>query len=325
MPELILGAAILGLLLLAISRLFKGGRQERTRQGTPRLQSKHGVPSVLPSYPSVLLPGSGRYSSDVVGESNYQEAFQRVCGEPTYEGVDEFVVASLLREPENPYDRNAISVWVDGMRVGYLSKQKALKFRDLVDGIHKQDQVPTCNANIRGGWENSEGRQGLYGIWLDLPSPDGVVREAPPSFENQVLAAWRNRDIDQTTALFAVPVSHFTLDRHYLLQGIVEEAFDARAIDLRMARLCEELAWIYIREFPRYARSLKASDKLLGGTGSLPVVPTFRRLATLLTEKGDYSKAIEVCEIGISLGVDDGTKGGLAKRVDRIRNKQKKE
>lgn len=209
------------------------------------------------------------------------------------------------------------------MRVGYLSRQKALKFRDLVDGIHKQGQVPTCNANIRGGWDDGGGEHGLYGIRLDLPSPDGVVREAAPSFEDRVSAAWRDGDFDQITAMFAAPVSRLTLDRHYLLQGIVRDAYDSRASDPRMARACEELAWIHIREFPRYARSLKAFDKQCGGTGSLPVVTTFPQLATLLTEKGEYSKAIEVCEIGLSLGVNDGTKGGLGKRMDRIRNKQK--
>ena len=35
------------------------------------------------------------------------------------------VYAVLVAEPDNPYDANAVSVWVKGLKVGYLSREDA--------------------------------------------------------------------------------------------------------------------------------------------------------------------------------------------------------
>lgn len=37
--------------------------------------------------------------------------------------------ADLLAEPDNPYDRNAIAVWLHGRRVGYLQREWARSHR----------------------------------------------------------------------------------------------------------------------------------------------------------------------------------------------------
>ena len=53
----------------------------------------------------------------------------------------------------------------------------------------------------------------------------------------------------------------------------------------------------------------------------LPRVPTFQHYATLLTERGQFERVIQVCESAIGFGLDDGTKGGYKGRIERIKKK----
>src|SRR4051812_31164097 len=56
----------------------------------------------------------------IVGESNYQDALSRLCGGYTRDGHQLHTRASLVPEPSNPYDKNAIRVDIDAQTVGYL-------------------------------------------------------------------------------------------------------------------------------------------------------------------------------------------------------------
>lgn len=39
----------------------------------------------------------------------------------------------LLREPNNPYDSNAIQAWIDGLHVGYIPKKDNAKLAASMD------------------------------------------------------------------------------------------------------------------------------------------------------------------------------------------------
>jgi HIRAN domain len=41
----------------------------------------------------------------------------------------------LVREPTNAYDPNAVQVWIDGKRVGYIPKADAAKLAPVIDKI----------------------------------------------------------------------------------------------------------------------------------------------------------------------------------------------
>jgi hypothetical protein len=100
-----------------------------------------------------------------VGESNYQEALSRVCGSSRWEDVRFDCIAALVREPNNPYDSNAISVQVEGQIVGYLSREDAKAYGPLV-ATHG---VVACRARIAGRGPGSETQN--LGIFLELPPP----------------------------------------------------------------------------------------------------------------------------------------------------------
>src|SRR5262245_12302954 len=65
----------------------------------------------------------GRHDLEIVGESNYQDALWSAVGGRTTDRVRVDIRAVLAAEPDNPYDSNAISIWIDGNKVGYLCRE----------------------------------------------------------------------------------------------------------------------------------------------------------------------------------------------------------
>jgi hypothetical protein len=70
---------------------------------------------------AVLLGGQDRV--EVRGESHYQDALDKVCGGRCEEGHKRKVYAALDWQPDNPYDKNAIAIRVDGEMVGHMVKE----------------------------------------------------------------------------------------------------------------------------------------------------------------------------------------------------------
>jgi hypothetical protein len=107
-------------------------------------------PTIPEGLTNALLPG-GR-TVDVVGESHYQEALELITGGKTEEAHDLEKWASLIREPDNPYDRNAVAVYIDGRKVGYLSRDDAPQYGVLLDELWQKYHLRgACRANICGG------------------------------------------------------------------------------------------------------------------------------------------------------------------------------
>ena len=144
----------------------------------------------------------------------------------------------------------------------------------------------------------------------------GEVRNTDAAFD-----AWTSGDLKQMLA--ALNVSTHDIDRHHLLQSIVELTYKERNASRETRDLCEKIARIHLSEFPRLAVALRKEFK---GYGSdfLPRVTTFQHFATLLTEDGKFDEAVHICETALSYDLHDRTQGGFEARIERIRKKQKK-
>jgi HIRAN domain len=150
--------------------------------------------------PYAILPG-GR-TVDVVGEAFYQDALEAVAGGKTEDSCTLEKWAVLVREPENPYDSNAVAIYILGQRVGYLSRDDAEEYSILIDELWRKYGVrPACRASLTGGWRRyaSDGKtivdEGHYGVRLALAAPerllgsqtfvscdDEYLQEPPPPF-----------------------------------------------------------------------------------------------------------------------------------------------
>jgi len=73
--------------------------------------------------------GNKQFALKVVGESPYEGNLFELCG-PAENHMRQFPRTAILTlEGDNPYDRNAIRVDIDGLTVGHLSRDDAAWFR----------------------------------------------------------------------------------------------------------------------------------------------------------------------------------------------------
>lgn len=124
----------------------------------------------------VDVPPDGRYV-DAVGEAQSQRTLELAAGGRTIDGAkNRDHVAFLFPEPFNPYDPNAVRVFLSVGHVGYLSRADAVAYRLPIDILAARGQVLGCRASISGGW-NRDGDLGYFGVSLYLSDPDALEQE----------------------------------------------------------------------------------------------------------------------------------------------------
>lgn len=141
-------------------------------------KSASGVASKKPRPKQSSEPTSDAWCDlPIVGESNYQDALSRICGGYTRDGHQLHTCASLVPEPSNPYDENAIRVDIDGQTVGYLKREHAARYvkRLTEEGLARE--VLEVRAYITGGWRTNQHDRGHFGVQLERPWP--LKRRAP--------------------------------------------------------------------------------------------------------------------------------------------------
>lgn len=122
---------------------------------------------------------------------------------------------------------------------------------------------------------------------------------------------------DLPRMLRALEIPADPVERHFLLQNIVQHTYKLRHDDPEMRKLCEQVGRQHLSEFGAIVAGFKSK---LGGLP--PFVPSFRDLATVLMENGNYDDAVEVCEAALCFGAGDGTASGFEGRIQRIRKQQ---
>jgi hypothetical protein len=118
----------------------------------------------------VVLIGAAKFEVEVRVEDHDQPAIEAICGPRRSQGVNRFETARLLLEDKNPYDKNAVRVEIRGKTVGYLNPEEAVSCREQLSARGAPHGIGQCQALIRGGWLSSDGREGPYEVWLDLPT-----------------------------------------------------------------------------------------------------------------------------------------------------------
>ncbi|MAT72306.1 MAG: hypothetical protein CMJ58_22610 [Planctomycetaceae bacterium] len=122
------------------------------------------------STPLAELGGSGDFRIEVVGESNYQRELRAVVkAKETPEG-GKLVQARLYLEDDNPYDKKAVRVAIDGRTVGYLSRENARLYRRELEKSAHPRVVGVCAAKIYGGQRKPDRSRKSFGVWLDIPA-----------------------------------------------------------------------------------------------------------------------------------------------------------
>lgn len=126
-------------------------------------------------YPSATVPApapapgwdDGYGYLGAVGESHYQPAIRAAAA-----GYGRLCRATLMREPENPFDRDAVVVQINGETVGYLSRGDAQRYRTRLRALDRPIEIP---AKLIGG----EPGKPSFGVLLDCRDVEHLPRPKP--------------------------------------------------------------------------------------------------------------------------------------------------
>jgi HIRAN domain len=105
----------------------------------------------------------------VVGTSYYQQALTDITGRQGDEEVRVEKVAVLVPEPDNPHDRDAIAVHIEGRLVGYLSRDENRRWQDIVQTLAGHDHLAAAEALVAGRGPGASTPN--VGVFLRLPTP----------------------------------------------------------------------------------------------------------------------------------------------------------
>lgn len=119
---------------------------------------------------------------EVVGESYYQETLWQLTGErPGLDRVRVQITARLIADSDNQYDPYAVSVWIDGSKVGHLSRGDAARYRPGLIALEGKLRGPVLLPGvIVGGGQRDDG-PGHLGVFLRHdPGDFGLERRSEP-------------------------------------------------------------------------------------------------------------------------------------------------
>lgn len=123
-----------------------------------------------PLEPLCLAPGNG-FNVEIVGEANYQNSLNDICGGKCEDGHNFRVTAQLCFQEDNPYDPNAVVVLIARKIVGYIPRDLAPWMRSEILRINPDRRPVVCDAKIVGGWDRGGGDEGHYGAKLSIRNP----------------------------------------------------------------------------------------------------------------------------------------------------------
>jgi hypothetical protein len=266
---------------------------------------------------------------EVVGESHRQENLWHVLGgqhrPEVHVRMD--VYAMLLAEDGNPYDANAVSVWINGLMVGYLPRDEARKLRPGLLALQEREGKPIALEGVIVGGGMRDDGPGRLGVFLRY-DPEDFGLSLPPHAEAPYADARLRAALGEDLAR--------SKDSPYNLvwmHGLSED--DAHAIKvLRKALTTEsntigrhfiyaELEAALYRCRDIFTSALDDYDKVckehdsemdsirsacIAHWGKVPVLDTYRQMAIRQQKRHDYGQALWWAERGIALYGDDAAR-----------------
>jgi hypothetical protein len=126
---------------------------------------------------------------EVVGESYHEAAFKALALDYGHRNVPDYGAeltdarAAIIRDPENPYDPDAVAVCIDGRHlVGHLPRTVAAQYTHKLEALDRDTylEVPArVWIGQRHDWDERTGREisaGVRGsVTVHLPEPDAIV------------------------------------------------------------------------------------------------------------------------------------------------------
>jgi hypothetical protein len=281
---------------------------------------------------------------EVVGESHYQANLWQVLGgrhnAEVHVRMD--IYAMLLAEDKNPYDDNAVSVWISGLPVGYLPRDDARKLRPgLLDLQEKHGQPIALQGVVTGGGMRADG-PGRLGVFLNYDPEDfGLpgLEEGPYADERLSrvlgpdLAASKDSPCDLLW-MHGLPeddVRRIKALREALASesNVIGRHFIYAELEAALYR-CRD---VFDSALDEYDEACRHHDAEMDGIrsvcvaywGKVPALETYKQMAIRQQKQHDYRQALWWAERGLALYADDAARpeaaDDLRKRAANCRAK----
>jgi hypothetical protein len=284
-----------------------------------------------------LLDRASSVQLEVVGESAYQDNLWRLAGphRPT-DHVRVDICALPLAEDGNPYDANAVSVWISGWRVGYLSRADAQRLRPGLLALHDRYGHPIGLPGVIAGGGMRDDGPGRLGVFLDYdPADFGLHRQpipAPPhtSMRTGLSAAAATDEADDSYDLswmrnlphddaHAIPALRKllasetdVLDRHFMFAQLEQALYRYR--DAFASVLDEYDA--ACRQHDAEMDGIRAA--FMAKFGKVPLLELYRQMAIRQQKLHDYGRALWWAERGLAVYGSDAAR---PEAVDDLRQR----
>jgi len=129
---------------------------------------------------------------DVVGESHYTRELQALLPKPLpADGAEVLVPVTVVHDPSNKYDSNAVEIRASSGVIGFLAREDAKRYAAALDAIQADGLTPSTMARVWGSnqedWD-SGGKRFFGSVRIDLPEPH-MLRPAnqAPGLPHQIL------------------------------------------------------------------------------------------------------------------------------------------
>lgn len=170
---IIIVLVLVGVVFLAIShsnsKLINtnpiNNRSSLTDQSHPNRSSLPN--NIITRTNTVTTRSTAAYNFNIVGEGSYQNNLKKIAGPKEEQSKSYQCSAKVTSEPTNKFDKNAIKVEINGMLVGYLSREDAQK-------LAGKRVSRVVSAIIDGGWDDSDS-EGSYGVKLGINNVSDLI------------------------------------------------------------------------------------------------------------------------------------------------------
>ncbi|MFC8504396.1 DUF2510 domain-containing protein [Pedococcus sp. NPDC057267] len=147
--------------------------------GRPQRKPKTTYQTSRPAGAPVEPWAKASLNVQVVGESNYEASFRRLMERnrpPWGEYGCEMrgLHAATVPDPSNPYDHDAVAVWVQDELVGFLSRDDASLYAPPLADLSEQGSHLRVEARVSVFRPDDDELTLCGSVTLSMPPPDGV-------------------------------------------------------------------------------------------------------------------------------------------------------
>jgi hypothetical protein len=229
------------------------------------------------------------------------------------------VYAVLVAEADNPYDANAVSVWVEGLKVGYLSRGDAQRYRPgLLALQHKNGKPVALPGVITGGGIHEDG-PGLLGVFLrhdpvtfglrpvpPAPLPDSRLRTGlSDAFATD--GADDSYDLGWMRDLPADDIRAIKMLRQLLARG--GDLLDRHFMYTHLESLLYRSRDVFASALDEYDQACRNHDAEMDGIrrafvvkwGRVPLLETYRQMAIRQQKAKNFEQALWWAERGLAI------------------------